>query len=206
MIIQAGQKLESKFPGFTVTDLMKILKWDEHERFYLQNTMSRLTRTGMSIKLGPQKPVVYSFKNASKGLEPDKAAPRKLAGKGAAQAFAGRQQITVEDAAKMDLTPELAGQGVLYLIDQLKAQNSALKDKVEDAQSWTKTKLEAQNVTIKEQADKIKEQDATIKELTATIEAQKQTIAVLQRNQKVLTKLKYTPVIEKKRTAVAKAR
>lgn len=191
--------------GFTVTDLMNTLKWTEEERFYLQNTMSLLTRKGVSKKLGPQKPVVYSFKKASKGVESGKAATKRQAQKAAAVPVVKKSQPqpTVEDVARMEISPELAGQGVLYLIAQLKEKNeelnteiAAVKQQLADAAA----KIDAQSSTIKEQSD-------TIKEKAATIETQEQAIANLKRDYKLLAKIKSSPIIEKKKaTAAAKAR
>ena len=96
----------------------------------------------------------------------------------------------------MDISPELAGQGVLYLNAQLKEKNEVLESEIAAVKQQltdAMTKIDAQNTTIQEQA-------AAIKEQAATIETQEQTIANLKRDYKLLTKVKTSPIIQKKKT------
>lgn len=189
MVIKAGQKLENNKTGFTVTDLMDKLKWNEEERFYLQNTMAQLTRKGISKKMGPEKPIVYSFKKASGNGSGKTATNRQAREKAAPKAKKSRPQLTLENVSQMDISPELAGQGVIYLNAQLKEKNVLLESEIAAAKQQLTdaiSKIDAQNKTIQEQA--------------ATIETQEQTIANLKRDYKLLTRVKTSPIIQKKKT------
>jgi hypothetical protein len=186
MVIEAGRILESHKTGFTVSDLMNTLNWEESERFYLQNAMAQLTRKGKAKKLGSKKPIVYSFNSVTdNGNGKDKNKARRTpATSSRAEALMpadnGCPKLTYEDIAQMEIPLELIGQGVIHLNEQLKLKNQEL----ESALGATKRQ-------IVDAMKRIRDQDATIEE-------QNRTIANLKRNYKLATKL-HSPIIERKK-------
>jgi hypothetical protein len=186
MVIEAGRNLEIHKTGFTVSDLMNNLKWEESERFYLQNAMAQLTRKGKAKKLGPKKPIVYSFKSVTdNGNGKDKSkAQRTPPTSSRAEAPIPKDnaclKLTYEDIAQMEIPLELIGQGMIHLNEQLKLKNQDLES------TFEKTKRQL--------ADAMKR----IREQEATIEEQNRTIANLKRNYKLASKL-HSPIIERKK-------
>lgn len=187
MVIRAGQTLENSKTGFTIPDLMNELNWSETERFYVQNAMSLLTRKGKAKKLGPQKPIVYTFK----GLEGNgkgrrtrtvSSRPRETAVRTPAVATEGqnRSEPTLDDIARMELPLELIGQGMVHLNEQLKRQNSELELKITEMKRHLDTAMKR------------------IDEQGATIEEQNRTISSLKRDRDLLSRLR-KPIIQKKR-------
>ncbi len=184
MVIDAGHSLESHKTGFTISDLMNKLKWEEAERFYLQNVLAQLTRKGKAKKLGPKKPIVYSFKNLDDKAEAKNKARSKLAtfaqSAGLVSSGTGRPNLTYEDIAQIEIPLELIGQGMIHLNEQLKLKNQKLESALEETRRH-----------LSEALKRMAEQDATIEE-------QNRTIATLKRDHKLASKLR-TPIIERKK-------
>lgn len=187
LVIKAGKSLENNKTGFTIPDLMNELNWSETERFYVQNAMSLLARKGKAKKLGPQKPIVYSFKGLDgigKGRRPPTtpSRPQETAARTPAIETEGqnRPKLTFEDISQMGISLELIGEGMVHLNEQLKRQNSELELKIAEMKRHLDTAMKR------------------IDEQGATIEEQNRTISNLKRDRDLLSRLR-KPIIQKKR-------
>ncbi len=61
-LIDAGYEIEKSKTGFTVNELMDMLKWNEDQKQYVQNVMVSLTKKGKAAKLNNSRPVIYTLK------------------------------------------------------------------------------------------------------------------------------------------------
>ncbi len=193
-LIDAGYEIEKSKIGFTVNELMAMLKWSEDQKQYVQNVMVSLTKKGKAVKLNKSRPVIYTLKaDSNKSAAPVRedtiAVVKNLpqySGRGKTpsppdDASQVESVLTPESLADMEIPLELIGEGVFR-------RNRELERRIYE--------LEAELVETKRKLD---DAGKRIGEQTRMIEKQNQIISGQNRDRRPTVKLKDVSAVTWKR-------